>query len=562
MDNISKTQGTKSSNQSVNQSFRNSQRTLIQPSFSSKRDASLDYGKLPPQAVDIEELVLGALMLEKNAVNTAIEILKAEMFYKEAHAKIYEAVYDLFNNSEAIDIATVTNKLRSKGNLEVVGGPFFISQLTSKVTSAANIEFHARIIAEKFIQRELIRISSNIIKDAFEETTDVFELLDEAEKSLFTIAEDYLHKSAGDMSSIIKEAIIKIEEAAKQEGNISGVPSGFYDIDNVTAGWQPSDLVIIAARPGMGKTAFALTVARNVAVDYNIPTAVFSLEMSAAQLVTRLIAAEAEINAVNLKKGTLTDIEWTKLLAASGKLSNAPLYIDDTPALSIFELRAKCRRLKEDKKIGLIVIDYLQLMTGVGDKNGNREQEISTISRSLKSLAKELNVPIITLSQLNRSVESRGGSKKPQLSDLRESGAIEQDADMVCFIYRPDYYGLKDEKGDDNENYAEFIIAKHRNGSLEEVPMQFIKRFAKFMNQYQGFNEREALTANIRKSQNDRESSSMQPNSDFENSASQGITIQSRMNQDSEKLPEDNEQDFDEMPDPQNFYPDKEEPAF
>lgn len=525
--------------QVVNQGLRTTKKTLSAPG-NIRQNTTMEYGKLPPQATDLEELVLGALMLEKNAVNTAIEILKPEMFYKEAHAKIFDAIFSLFNESESIDIATVTNKLRTMGVLDVVGGPFYVTQLTNKVTSAANIEFHARIVAQKFIQRELIRISSEIVKDAFEETTDVFDLLDKAEKNLFTIAEDYLHKSAGDMSSIVTEAIKNIEEASKHEGNISGIPSGFIDVDNITAGWQPSDLVILAARPGMGKTAFALTVARNIAVDYNRAVAVFSLEMAATQLVTRLIAAEAEIDAGKLKKGTLTDLEWKKLIDASGKLSNAPLYIDDTPALSIFELRAKCRRLKENKNIELIVIDYLQLMTGGGDK-GNREQEISTISRSLKSLAKELKIPIITLSQLNRSVETRGGSKKPQLSDLRESGAIEQDADMVCFIYRPDYYGLDGEDDTINENYAELIIAKHRNGALEDIKLQFIKRFAKFTNHYEQFDAREAIASGM--NEPDNLDAGLQPNENFE---SGGITIPSSMNEDAAPLPKDNEPDFDE----------------
>lgn len=513
--------------------------------------ANMEYGKLPPQAVDVEELVLGALMLEKNAVNTAIEILQDLMFYKEAHGKIFKAIYDLFNESEPIDIATVTNKLRSMGQLEAAGGPYYITQLTSKVTSAANIEFHSRIIAQKFIQRELIRISTDIVKYAFEETTDVFDLLDQAEKSLFSIAENYLHKSAGDMGKIVAEAIKNIEEARKKEGNISGLPSGFYDLDYITAGWQPSDLIILAARPGMGKTAFALTVARNIAVDHNRGVAVFSLEMSATQLVTRLISAEAEIDASKLKRGTLTKPEWDKLITASGKLSKAPLYIDDTPALSIFELRAKCRRLKENKNIEMVVIDYLQLMTGGGEK-GNREQEISTISRSLKALAKELKIPIMTLSQLNRSVETRGGSKKPQLSDLRESGAIEQDADMVCFIYRPDYYGLdKAEEGVD-ENYAELVIAKHRNGSLEDVKMQFIKRFAKFANHFDKFDDREAIMSDFDRT---NKSAGMQPNESFE---PQGITIPSSMNKDI-PLPNENEPDFD---DPFSSPDDDENPVF
>lgn len=511
--------------------------------------SAMEYGKLPPQAVDVEELVLGALMIERSALNTAIEILQEEMFYKEAHSKIFAAIYQLFNNSEPIDIATVTNKLRSNGHLEMVGGPYYVTQLTAKVTSAANIEFHARIIAQKFIQRELIRISTDIVKDAFEDTSDVFELLNSAQQNLFSIVENYLHKSAGDIGKIVGEAIKNIQAAEQKEGNISGIPSGFYDLDNLTAGWQPSDLIILAARPGMGKTAFALTVARNVAVDHKKGVAVFSLEMSSTQLVTRLMAAEAEIDAVKLKKGTLSKAEWDKLLAASGKLEKAPLFIDDTPALSIFELRAKCRRLKDNYNIELIVIDYLQLMTGSGDKF-NREQEISTISRSLKALAKELNVPIITLSQLNRSVETRGGSKKPQLSDLRESGAIEQDADMVCFIYRPEYYGLDKANQTIEENYAELIIAKHRNGGLEDVKMHFIKRFAKFTNYIEDFNERAALIGNPEQS---LPNAGMQPNEKFE---STGITIPSSMNKDVNILPEENEPDFDEH----NTYSDKKPP--
>ncbi len=500
-----------------------------------------EYGKLPPQAVEVEELVLGALMLEKNAVNTAIEILQAPMFYKEAHTKIFQAIYDLFNNSEPIDIITVTNKLRSNGHLESVGGPYYITQLTSKITSAANIEFHSRIISQKFIQRELIRISTETIKYAFEDTTDVFELLDLAEKNLFKIAEEYLHRSATDMAKIVKDAIKNIEEATKKDGNVSGVPSGFYDIDNITSGWQKSDLIILAARPGMGKTAFALTVARNIAVDHKKGVAVFSLEMSATQLVTRLISAEAEIDASKLKKGELSKAEWDKMVTASGKLASAPLYIDDTPALSIFELRAKCRRLKDNYNIELIVIDYLQLMTGPQEKGGNREQEISSISRSLKALAKELSVPIITLSQLNRSVETRGGSKKPQLSDLRESGAIEQDADMVCFIYRPDYYGLEKQEEGQGENYAELVIAKHRNGALEDVKIQFIKRFAKFANYQDRFDFSEAMAGEIVRQQNPN--AGMNPNQDFE---SGGITIPSSMNKDAVTLPKETEKDFDE----------------
>ncbi len=504
---------------------------------------SLDYGKIPPQALDLEETVLGAMMLEQHAVNKAIEILQPEMFYKDSHQRIYRAIKMLFADSEPVDIRTVTNKLRSTAELDIVGGAYYISSLTMKVASAANIEFHSRIIQQKFIQRELIRISSNIIKDAFEETTDVFDLLDNAEKNLFEIAENNLRRSAVDMGSIVKEAIKKIEEAAKKEGNISGVPSGFYALDNITAGWQPSDLIILAARPGMGKTAFVLSLARNTAVDHNKGVAVFSLEMSSVQLVTRLIAGESEINAETLKKGNLTDFQWQNLNKSIGALTNAPLFIDDTPALSIFELRAKCRRLKAQHDIQLVIIDYLQLMSAGGDK-GNREQEISTISRSLKALAKELNIPIITLSQLNRSVETRGGAKRPQLSDLRESGAIEQDADMVCFIYRPDYYGLKseDENAVYGEGYSELIIAKHRNGSLEDVKLTFIKEYAKFTNHIESFDDKAALYHNSNRTTSP--SDGMSANTNFDKAPE--LTLQSKMNSDFDDLPADDGGNFDD----------------
>ncbi|OQX78189.1 MAG: replicative DNA helicase [Bacteroidetes bacterium 4484_249] len=440
-----------------------------------------EHGRVPPQAVDLEEAVLGALMLEQNALTAVIDILNPEVFYKEAHQAIYSAIHRLFAKSEPIDILTVTNELKSNGELELIGGAYYITQLTSRVASTANIEYHARIISQKFIQRELIRISSEIIKDAFEDTTDVFDLLDKAEQSLFAVSENNFRRDYFNMQSLVTDAIKDIEAARDHEGNMRGVPSGFTDLDRITAGWQKSDLVILAARPGMGKTAFVLSMARNIAVDFNTPVAFFSLEMSSIQLVTRLISSETQLSANKLKKGSLENYEWEQLNAKIGKLVDAPLYIDDTPALSIFELRAKCRRLKAQHDIQMVIIDYIQLMSIGGDTKGNREQEISTISRSLKALAKELNVPIITLSQLNRSVETRGGSKRPILSDLRESGAIEQDADLVCFIYRPEYYKIDhDEEGNPTKGMAELIIAKHRNGALAEVKMQFIDKFAKF----------------------------------------------------------------------------------
>ncbi|MCD4682350.1 MAG: replicative DNA helicase [Bacteroidales bacterium] len=445
-----------------------------------------EHGKIPPQAIDLEEAVLGALMLEQNALTAVIDILNPEVFYKEAHQIIYKAIHKLFAKSEPIDILTVTNELKSSGELELIGGAYKITELTNRVASTANIEYHARIISQKFIQRELIKISSEIIKEAFEDTTDVFDLLDKAEQNLFAVSENNFRRDYDSMQTLVGEAIKDIQSARDHEGNLRGIPSGFTDLDRITAGWQKSDLIILAARPGMGKTAFVLSMARNIAVDFNIPVAFFSLEMSSIQLVTRLISSETQLSADKLKKGTLENYEWEQLNAKIGKLVDAPLYIDDTPALSIFELRAKCRRLKAQHNIQMIVVDYIQLMSTGGDNKGNREQEISAISRSLKALAKELNVPIITISQLNRSVETRGGSKRPILSDLRESGAIEQDADLVSFIYRPEYYKIdQDEDGNPTKGMAELIIAKHRNGALADVKLQFVDKFAKFLD-YEG----------------------------------------------------------------------------
>ena len=440
-------------------------------------------GKVPPQAIELEEAVLGALMLEKDALTSVIDILKVESFYKEAHKVIFQAILDLFTESQPIDLLTVTTQLRKNGALEVAGGAFYITELTSKVASAANIEFHARIITEQSIKRELIRISSTIQKDAFEDTTDVFELLDEMEQSLFEISEKNIRKNYATMSSIMRDAIAELEVRKNQKDGLTGVPSGFTALDRVTSGWQKSDLVIIAARPAMGKTAFVLSVLRNAAVDHNRPVAIFSLEMSSVQLVNRLISSEAELDSDKIKKGTLADHEWAQLVHKTAKLSKAPLFVDDTPALSILELRAKCRKLKAQHDIQMVVVDYLQLMSGdsKGGFGGNREQEIASISRALKKIAKELSIPVIALSQLSRAVETRGGDKRPQLSDLRESGAIEQDADMVMFLYRPEYYGItEDEGGASTAGVGEVIIAKHRNGSLENIKLRFIGRYTKF----------------------------------------------------------------------------------
>ncbi len=443
----------------------------------------LELGKVPPQAVELEEAILGALMLEKDAVTHVIDILHPESFYKDQHQEIYKAIVDLFNDSEPIDLLTVNNRLRSVGKLEFVGGSYYLTQLTTKVNSAAHIEVHARYVVQFAIKRELIRISGEIQREAFEDSIDVFQLLDKAEQSLFEVSESNIRKNYADIRSVMKEALTELEARKDHQDGLTGVPSGFTALDRLTSGWQKSDLVIIAARPGMGKTAFVLSALRNAAVEFQKPVALFSLEMSSVQLVNRLISAEAELESEKIKKGNLADYEWEQLVYKTSLLTKAPIYIDDTPALSILELRAKCRRLKVKHDIELIIIDYLQLMSGDHSKSGggNREQEIAAISRALKNIAKELNVPVIALSQLSRAVETRGGDKRPQLSDLRESGSIEQDADMVMFLYRPEYYGImEDENGMPVQGLGEVIIAKHRNGSLDTAILKFIGKYTKF----------------------------------------------------------------------------------
>lgn len=446
---------------------------------------SLQKGKLPPQAVDLEEVVLGAMMIDKKGVDEVIDILQPEAFYKESHQLIFSSIISLFEKQEPIDIKTVSFQLKKDGNLNRVGGDYYLIELSQKVSSSAHIEFHSRIILQKFIQRKLISISNDIIEDSYDETSDVFDLLDKAESKIYDISQRNLKKDTQSAEDLVLAAKKKIEEISKKEG-LSGIASGFGEIDRLTSGWQPSDLIIVAARPGMGKTAFTLSMARNITVENNIPVAFFSLEMSAIQLITRLISSETGLNSEKLRTGKLEKFEWELLNVKVTNLENAPLYIDDTPSLSIFELRAKARRLSSQFGIKLIVVDYLQLMTlGSSQKTGNREQEISTISRNLKALAKELDIPIIALSQLSRAVELRGGTKRPILSDLRESGAIEQDADIVSFLYRPEYYKI--DEWDDEERspalgQAEFIVAKHRNGGLSSIKLKFINSLGKFEN--------------------------------------------------------------------------------
>ncbi len=447
-----------------------------------------DAGKLPPQARELEEAVLGALMLEKNALNEVIDMLRADSFYVESHQHIFEAIQSLFQNAQPVDILTVTEELRKRGQLEEVGGAYYVTELTNRVASAANVEFHARIIMQKFVQRELIRISTDIIRDAYEDTTDVFDLLNKAEKQIFEITDKNLKRNYSELSALIAKSLKQLEEIKSNKMEFTGVPSGFIELDRVTSGWQKSDLIIVAARPGMGKTSFVLSLARNAAVDFKKPVAFFSLEMSNVQLAQRLISAESELPADKLRRGNLESYEWEQLTSRIDTIAEAPIFIDDTPALNMFELRAKCRRLVQQYDIQLVIIDYLQLMSGHTDnRNSNREQEISTISRQLKGLAKELSIPIIALSQLSREVEKRGGDKRPQLSDLRESGAIEQDADMVMFIYRPEYYKItQDADGRPTTGIAELIIAKNRHGSLKDIPVRFIDRFAKFADMNSG----------------------------------------------------------------------------
>lgn len=487
-----------------------------------------ELGKIPPQATDLEEAVLGALMLERDAVNDIIDILQPESFYRDTHQKIFSAIKEIFTRAEPIDILTVTAELRKRGELDLVGGAYYISFLTNRVTSSANIQFHARIISQKFILRELIRISSATIREAYEESTDVFDLLDSAEKDLFTVSAGNIRKEYSPLSDVIKESMQNIDAARKNTDGVSGVATGFAALDRVTSGWQKSDMIVIAARPGMGKTAFVLSMARNMAIDFEIPVAIFSLEMASVQLVNRLISGESGIRTDKLRRGNLEDHEYTQLFERTKKLAVAPIYIDDTPSLSVFELRAKARRMKQKHGIECIIIDYLQLMTASSDGSGNRVQEISMISRTIKTIAKELDIPILALSQLSRAVETRGGDKKPMLSDLRESGAIEQDADIVSFIYRPEYYGLEqDENGNSTAGIGQVIIAKHRNGALDTISLKFIKDFAKFENMEMNYGS----------------------NADFEGNTNfdqrQTITMQSRMNDSNNTLtPNDDDAPF------------------
>ena len=456
--------------------------TTRRTSNSSESNQQLIDGKMPPQAIELEEAVLGAIMLE-NCANTVIDILKPKSFYKDAHSRIYSAITNLSNQSSPVDILTVTEELMKTGELDIVGGAYYITQLTNRVASSANLEFHARIIAQKFIQREVIRISADAINNAYDDGCDVFDLLEKTEKNIFQITEGNVKSDFESTAKLIKKTLDQIEKNGNSVDNISGVPSGLQALDKITGGWQKQNLIIIASRPAMGKSAFVLTIANNAAFDFNRKVGIFSLEMSKNELMERLISSEAEIKNRKLRSGKLEDYEWSQIHNHSAKFYKENLFIDDTPGISVFELRAKARRLKEQHKIELIIVDYLQLMTAESSGYGNREQEISYISRSLKGLAKELDIPVIALSQLSRAVETRGGSAKPKLSDLRESGAIEQDADMVGFLYRPEYYDIKDDgQGNQFEGGESYLlIEKHRNGALDDAKFRFIGEYTKFI---------------------------------------------------------------------------------
>ena len=443
------------------------------------------YGHLQPQALDMERVVLGALMVDKDAFSIVSELLHPDTFYEPRHQKIYQAIQTLNMNENPVDIITVTEELRREGTLESIGGPAYIVELSSNVASSANIEYHARILSQKFLARQLISFASTIETKAFDETVDVNDLMQEAEGNLFELSQRNMKKDYVQIDSVVSKAMEILQKASANAGGMTGVPTGYTKLDEKTSGWQASDLVIIAGRPAMGKTAFALSLAKNIAIDARIPTAFFSLEMSNVQLVNRLISNVCEIPGNKMLNGQLSPDEWSKLDKNMGTLNGAPLYIDDTPGLSIFELRTKARRLVKEKDVKIIMIDYLQLMNANGMKFGSRQEEVSKISGSLKGLAKELDIPILALSQLNRTVENREGleGKRPQLSDLRESGSIEQDADMVLFVHRPEYYHIfEDEKGNNLRGMAQIIIAKHRKGATGDVLLDFKGEFTRFQN--------------------------------------------------------------------------------
>ena len=437
-------------------------------------DVTDSIHKLPPQNLEAEASILGGVLLDNEAINTVIELVKADDLYRESHRKIYRAMVDLWDRNEPVDLITLSDQLKARGELEDVGGSAYLAELASQVPTAANIAYYARIVREKAILRHLIRTSTDIATRGMEERGDVDDFLDDAERAIFDISEDRVRASFVRVGDVMTDTIKKVDELYHRKEMVTGVPTGYRDLDRLTAGFQPSDLLIVAGRPGMGKTAFALNIAVNAALQ-GIGVAIFSLEMAMEQLVLRMLCSEARVDHSRLRTGYLREHEFPALVKTAGQLGDAPVYIDDTPAITVLEVRAKTRRLLRDRtrKIGLVIIDYLQLMRGHRD-SPNREQEISEISRSLKALAKELRVPVVALSQLNRRVEERG-DKHPQMADLRESGAIEQDADVIMFVYRDDAYDANK-----NPGVAEINIAKQRNGPVDTIRMTFLKEYTRF----------------------------------------------------------------------------------
>ena len=444
----------------------------------------MELGKVPPHDVEAEQAVLGSMLTDKDAVISAIEVLKEDDFYRTDNKSIYEAIINLYNRAEPIDIITVKAELESLGKFEQVGGLEYLASLPDKVPTTANAMTYINIVEDKPTLRNLIKTANEIIELGYDPTEDVSDIMEGAEKKIFNIMQNNDKKSYSPIKDILVDSFTQLEELYNRKQHITGVPSGFTELDYKTAGFHGSDLVLIAARPAMGKSAFALNIATNAAVRANVPVAIFSLEMSKEQMVNRILCSEAMVDSNKVRTGKLEEDDWTKLAGSIGPLSDAEIYIDDTPGISVMEIRAKCRKLKLEKNIGMVVIDYLQLVQGSNKRNGSREQEISEISRSLKILAKELNVPVIALSQLSRAVEQRP-DHRPMLSDLRESGAIEQDADIVMFLYRDDYYNPDSEKKD----IAEVIIAKHRGGSLGTVDLLWLGSYTKFVNLEKRFDD-------------------------------------------------------------------------
>ncbi len=437
----------------------------------------MELGKIPPQDIEAEQAVIGSMLTDQDAVIAAIEVLKAEDFYREDNKLIFDAILNIYNRAEPIDIITLKSELSSMGKLDAVGGLEYIAQLPDKVPTTANVERYIKIVEEKSMLRHLVKTANEILSLGYDETQNVEDILDSAEKKIFDVMQRKSQKGYSTIKDILIDSFSRLEELYNNKSHITGVPSGFADLDSKTAGFQKSDFILIAARPAMGKSAFALNIATYAATRANVPVAIFSLEMSKEQVANRILCSEALVDSNKVRTGNLEDDEWQKLAETSGELSNAEIYVDDTPGINIMEIRARCRKLKLEKNIGLVLIDYLQLVQGTGKKGANREQEIAEISRSLKILAKELNIPVVALSQLSRAVEGRP-DHRPMLSDLRESGSIEQDADIVMFLYRDDYYHEDSEK----KNIAEVIIAKQRSGSLGNVELAWLGNYTKFAN--------------------------------------------------------------------------------